>query len=475
MIATKVHAIDHAVFHKYAGLSLPRHVSYPMPSWWSEMSGDQAKEMLRESAANDFPRPLSIYLHIPFCESLCKFCACNKVILRKDVPGAASTVATYVDAIEREIRAVSAQVDRARIVQQIHWGGGSPSYLEADVCEHIMQTIRQAFAIAEDAEIAMEIDPRHSPPAFLKSLRRMGFNRLSMGVQDFDLKVQEHIHRIQPIDLVSEVVSCARALGFPSVNFDLIYGLPYQTLDSVCRTVEAAIALSPDRVAFYHYAQIPDKIATQRGIHHLAMPSSAIKLQMFLAGIELFESAGYEFIGLDHFAKPDEMLAVAARDGRLQRNFQGMATGAELDLVGVGVSAISHLARVGFYQNNRDVDEYVRRINTNLSPVQVGKRLTLDDRIRQAVLNQLYCHAAIWPADIETEFQIDFAYYFGRELATLDQLIADGLVQRKSDGDIALTFPLGRVLMRTVAAVFDAYLDADAYRLGAQRGFSTNA
>jgi len=298
---------------------------------------------------------------------------------------------------------------------------------------------------------------------------------MSMGVQDFDRTVQEHIHRIQPFEMVRDAVTACRDAGFESINFDLIYGMPYQTPDTIRDTVERTITLSPDRVAYYHYAQIPEKIATQRGMAHDKMPDSETKLEMFLIGAELFESAGYEFIGLDHFARPDEGLAAAARSGTLQRNFQGMSTGAGLDLIGAGVSAISNLVDVGFIQNVKETQRYVELIEAGDSPALRGKRLTLDDQIRQAVISQLYCGAGLQPQMIEQRFDIEFAAYFARELTIMQELEGDGLVSIDSDGTISVTWPLGRVLLRTVAAVFDAYLDPEAYRVGDRRSFSANA
>ncbi len=281
--------------------------------------------------------------------------------------------------------------------------------------------------------------------------------------------------RIQPFEMVRDVVSASRAAGFESINFDLIYGMPYQTLETIRKTVELTIQLKPDRVAFYHYAQIPHKIATQRGMDHAKSPDSETKLEMFLLGHRLFTQAGYEFIGLDHFAKADEMLAEASESGTLQRNFQGMTTGGGLDLLGVGVSAISHFLEVGFAQNVKDVEKYQRYASENRWPTVRGKRLTDDDIIRQAVMNQIYCDAQIKPELLENRFGISFRDYFARELHVLEELEDDGLVRIEPDGRIEITFPLGRVLMRNVAAVFDVYLRPDAYRTGDRDYFSANA
>ena len=474
MIAT-TNEVDLEVFRRYAGLSLPRHVSYPMPSWWHEMNAEEAAALFQDSHRQTPGYDLSLYLHIPYCEALCKFCACNRVIQRKASRGAAENTERYVMALMRDIRATAATVEGKRTLRQIHWGGGSPSYLSIDQIRRIEHTILDTFELAADAEIAMEIDPRTVGPEELRQLRELGFNRISFGVQDFDEQVQEHVHRVQPYEMVRYVVAVCRDLRFDSVNFDLIYGLPYQTVDTVRDTVRAALALSPNRVAFYHYAQIPEKIATQRGIDHTKLPDSETKLAMFLLALRLFEEAGYQFVGLDHFARPDESLARALKAGTLQRNFQGMSTGGGLRLLGVGVSAITHLLDVGFLQNVKGVEDYVTRIEAGRSPVERGKRLSRDDCIRQALLNELYCTARIQPDNLEKRFDIRFVDYFADELDTLRELESDGLVTVDESGGVRVTHPLGRILMRNVAAVFDAYLDPTAYRNGQPACFSTNA
>ena len=475
MMMTTAAEIDLEVFRRYAGLSLPRHVSYPMPSWWSPLEAAEIASMRRESDSGRSLRDLSLYLHIPFCEALCKFCACNRVILRKNAEGADQRVDAYLAAMIRELRQLAATVGGNRRVRQIHWGGGTPTYLSPDQVEQVHRAVEEAFLVSDDAEIAMEIDPRVTTPEMLRTLRRLGFNRLSMGIQDFDQAVQEHVRRVQPFELIREFVNACRDLRFENLNFDLIYGMPYQTVDSIRDTVEHTISLSPDRVAFYHYAQIPAKIATQRGMDYTKLPDSETKLEMFLTGLRLFESAGYEFVGLDHFARPDEALAVAGREGTLQRNFQGMTTGGGLDLLGAGASSISHLLDVGFLQNIKEPDEYVACIEGGRSPVERGKRLTFDDCVRQSLIHQLYCCGEIRSELVEQPFGIVFAEYFARELEVLTELERDGLIVKEPNGDIKVTMPLGRVLLRNVAAVFDAYLNPDAYRRGELASFSMNA
>lgn len=464
-----------AVFHRYAGLSLPRHVAYPMPTWWHDVDEAEVAAMLQDSSRKATPCDLSLYVHIPFCEALCKFCACNRVIQKKGTATAASRTDTYVEALIEEIRRLSARLDEQRPLRQIHWGGGTPTYLSCEQIERIHLATADAFSIAGDAEISIEIDPRVTTEQHLATLRRLGFNRISMGVQDFEAEVQRHVHRVQPFEMVKATVDTCRSLGFESINFDLIYGMPYQTPDTIRRTVEGTISLSPDRIAYYHYAQIPEKIATQRGMDNTRLPDSETKLTMFLTGLELFTEAGYEFVGLDHFAKPDEGLSRALEDGTLQRNFQGMTTGGGLDLLGVGASAISQLQGVGYLQNIKETDAYIDAIKADCAPTVRGKRFTPDDLVRQYLIDEFYCTGEIHPRQVASRFDVDFEAYFARELTLVDELEADGLVLTEADGTIRATSPLGRVLMRNIAAVFDAYLHPEAYKLGEVACFSANA
>jgi oxygen-independent coproporphyrinogen III oxidase len=467
--------LDLNVFHRYAGLSLPRHVAYPMPTWWHEVDAAEAEAMLRASRERQPTRDLSLYLHVPFCEASCRYCACTRVWQNKCLDESIARTAAYVDSMERELRGLRAALGGACSVRQIHWGGGTPTYLAPDQLTRIQAAVGELFTIAPDAEISIECDPRVTHKPMLTTLRRLGFNRLSLGIQDFEEQVQQHVGRVQPLALVRELVGHCRDLGFESVNFDLIYGLPYQTLDSVRATLDKVIDLDPDRIAYYQYAQIPDKIASQRGLDHNRLPDSEAKLQMYLLGQEMLPDAGYVFIGLDHFAKPHERLARALSDGTLQRNFQGMTTGGGLDLVGIGASSIGQLTGIGYLQNRRDTDDYIRVVHNGSSPVYRGKRFTNDDLVRQAVLGEIYCRAEIRPAEIEAQTGVVFADYFAREIEILAELAHDGLVEARADGGYRLTDPLGRVLMRTVGAVFDAYLSPDAYRVGDRQYFSANA
>ncbi|MCH8986078.1 MAG: oxygen-independent coproporphyrinogen III oxidase [Acidobacteria bacterium] len=467
--------LEQETFNRYSGLSLPRHVSYPMPNWWTPLDSDEVRGLWADVSAPDRTRDLSLYLHLPFCQSLCKFCGCNRTIVRKESKGARDRTRRYMEALLVDVRSRGAMFDGSRVVRQVHWGGGTPTYLDSDEIRELHNATREAFNIADDAEVSIEVDPRVTTREQLETLRDLGFNRISLGVQDFKLEVQKHVNRVQPFEMVEQIVNDCREVGFESVNFDLIYGLPYQTVASVKETVSQAITLSPDRFAFYHYAQIPEKLANQRGIHHEAMADSETKLEMFLSAVELFEEAGYSFIGLDHFAKSDEMLTRAVKDKTVHRTFQGMTTGAALDLIGLGASSISTLHEIGFLHNIRNPDEYADAIEAGEEVTHRGMRLSRDDVVRQKLINDLYSHGAIVPHALEEQFGIDYSSYFAREIEKLDILETDGLVTVDADGGVELTFPLGRVLMRNVAALFDAYLSDEAYLKGERHLYSVNA
>jgi oxygen-independent coproporphyrinogen-3 oxidase len=467
--------VDMKTFERFSGLSLPRHVSYPMPTWWNKASEEDLEIMQQRVDGRTEPVDLSLYVHIPFCQAMCKFCACSRVVLRHTAPGSAERCERYVSALEKEIRDLGERQRSGRLLRQIHWGGGTPTWLSLADIERLARATSESFTVADDAEISIEVDPRVTAPQQLELLRNLGFNRISLGIQDFDQKVQEHVKRIQSYDMVKSIVDNCRELGYESINFDVIYGLPYQTLETMHRTLEQVISLSPDRVAYYHYAQIPDKIATQVAIHHDQMPDSETKLRILLMGVQMFEKAGYEFIGLDHFARSDEMLSRAAREGTLQRNFQGMTTGAGLDLLGAGASSISHLQQVGFIQKIHSPEWYAEAIHEGKSPIHRTRPFSFDDCVRQMVISQIYCGTGIAPKPIEKAYGIEFDTYFARELEVLGELEAEGLVTIGSGNRVELTFPLGRVLMRNVAAVFDAYLEPDAYRVGESSYFSANA
>ena len=426
----------------------PRYTSYPTAPVWKEDFGPNDLEQYFANA--DAQRtPVSLYMHIPFCESLCLFCACT-VSIQKDK----NLAIPYLDALKREIDHVSARVSRERPVIQFHWGGGTPTYLSPAQMADLFGHARDRFTFAPDAEIGIEIDPRVTTRKHLETLRRLGFNRLSMGVQDFQHRVQETIHRVQPYDMTRDLIVAARELGFESLNIDLIYGLPHQTADSFRTTIDQVLTLAPDRVAMFSYAHVP-WLKKQQGSFAMFLPEGMEKFRIFRAGLEGFSSAGYLYIGMDHFARPTDELAIAQRNRTLHRNFQGYTTKAGADLYGMGVSAISSVADT-YAQNRREVPAYESAVAERGIATMRGYRLSADDRIRRAVIGRLLCHTVIPKREVEREFGIAFDEYFAHELEQLEEPAADGLVAL-SPSEIRVT-PLGRIFIRNIAMPFDRYL-----------------
>jgi oxygen-independent coproporphyrinogen-3 oxidase len=389
-------------------------------------------------------------MHLPFCESLCLFCACN-VVITKDH----SAAPPYLATLEREIAHVAERVSRSRQVVQFHWGGGTPTYLTPAQMEHLFGFAAERFHFAPNAEIGIEIDPRVTTPLHLESLRRLGFNRLSMGIQDFDPEVQQAIHRVQPFELTSELIAHARTLGFDSLNVDLIYGLPYQTAARFARTVEQVLTLAPDRVALFSYAHVP-WLRKQQGALETHLPEGLEKFRVFSIAMQGFLDAGYQYIGMDHFARPGDELAVAQRERTLHRNFQGYTTKAGADLYGLGVSSISAIG--GCYaQNERDLPRYAAAVDNRGMATMRGWRLSEDDLLRRAVISRLLCHAVIRKDEIAADFHLNFDAAFAPELERLAPFVEDGLVELAGD-EIRVT-PLGRIFIRNVAMIFDPYLE----------------
>jgi oxygen-independent coproporphyrinogen-3 oxidase len=450
-----------AVYRRYAALALPRHTSYPIsPVWRSTFGPTDFRAALTRAAATR--APLSLYIHLPFCEKLCYYCACTKEIVPAARRQKEDPVPALLDGLAREA-ALLAELVGVLDVRQVHLGGGSPTFLTPDQLARLWQILSANFRLAADAEVAVEIDPRITTREQLALLRTLGFNRVSLGVQDFDPRVQETVNRIQPFACVERTVRWCRELCFDSLNFDLIYGLPYQTLDSMAATLDQTLALAPDRVAFYRLAVIPDIFRWQNTFREADLPEGDLALDLNLLALKRFRAAGYEFIGLDHFARPDEPLARARRAGTLQRNFQGMTTGKALALVGLGPSAISQLDDT-FAQNHKTSSDWHAAVASDL-PTARGLALSFDDRLRRELLQQLYGHGEVDIPALEENFGIDFASYFADELSRLESLAADGLVEIGPES-LRLTPLLGRLLVRVVAAVFDAYLPPDAYRAG---------
>jgi oxygen-independent coproporphyrinogen-3 oxidase len=427
----------------------PRYTSYPTaPVWQDDFGPDDLEQFY--AAADAARTPVSIYMHLPFCESLCLFCACN-VVITKDH----SVAEPYIETLEREIEHVGRFVSRERPVIQFHWGGGTPTYLTPAQMEQLFGFTAERFRFAPDAEIGVEIDPRVTTHAHLETLRRLGFNRLSMGIQDFHPEVQKAIHRVQPLEMTRDSIETARQLGFDSINVDLIYGLPLQDAHRFAHTVDQVIALAPDRVAMFSYAHVP-WLKKQQGALATRLPEGMEKFRIFRAGLEQFLNAGYLYIGMDHFARPNDELALAQRDRTLHRNFQGYTTKAGADLYGMGVSAISGIG-VCYAQNDRVVAPYRERVARRGIATMRGYRLSGEDLLRRSVISRILCHGVLHKNEIEREFGLDFDKKFSGELARLGQFVSDGLLEL--DGDVIRTTLLGRIFIRNIAMVFDPYLE----------------
>lgn len=446
---TLIRKLDHAG---------PRYTSYPTADRFVEAFDAEAyKQCARRRAVGALHRPLSLYVHLPFCDTLCYFCACNKIVTKDH-----QRSARYVEYLKREL-ALQAQLfdDNPELVQ-MHWGGGTPTFLSESEMRDLMDAIKTRFRLAPDTrgEYSIEIDPRKADAATIAMLREIGFNRLSFGVQDFDPNVQRAVNRWQPEAQTVAVIDAARQARFHSVSVDLIYGLPLQTVASFEHTADRIIALSPDRIALYNYAHLPTIFKPQRRIQEAALPVSEAKLEILRLAIAKFSAAGYVYIGMDHFAKPGDELAIAQRQGRLHRNFQGYSTHAECDLIALGVSAIGRLPGA-YSQNVRTLDDYYDRLDRGMLPVMRGIELVPDDLIRWTIIQALMCHFELAKESIEIAYLIDFDRYFARELAELAAFVDDGLLQL---GDWISVTPKGRLFVRNICMVFDRYLRADRER-----------
>jgi oxygen-independent coproporphyrinogen-3 oxidase len=467
MISYRLTDAERCVYRRYAGLALPRHTSYPIaPAWTTDFGPAQLRAELGRSAVED--RPLSLYVHVPFCERLCYYCACTKEIVpaarRRQHDPSGEFLAGVATEAERFAALVRAPV------HQVHLGGGSPTFLSPAGLSRLWDSLARHFTMAAGAEIAVEIDPRITTRQHLETLRGLSFNRVSLGIQDFDARVQKAVNREQSFDLVRQAVEWCRQLGFGSINFDLIYALPFQTLEGMADTVAKTVALAPDRIAFYRLAVIPEMFRWQNVFHPADLPAGDLPLELNLLAINGFLEAGYEFIGLDHFARPEEPLAQARRKGSLRRTFQGMTTGKGLDVIGLGPSAISQLD-AAFVQNQKTSGAWQAAVATDFASER-GLRLSDDDRLRRELLQDLYGNARIARRSLEDRFGIDFDAYFADELNRLAVLRDEGIVEIDATA-VRLTEPLGRLLVRVVAAVFDRYLPPTAFREGLAPGLSS--
>jgi oxygen-independent coproporphyrinogen III oxidase len=437
----------------------PRYTSYPTADRFVEAFGQtdylQALEQRRDGLGTK-AYPLSLYVHIPFCESLCYYCACNKIITKHHERGA-----EYLHYLEREVDLNIAHLGQGQVVSQLHLGGGSPTFLSDAELAQLMTMLRRNFQFAPGGEYSVEIDPRTVTRERLAHLAELGFNRLSFGVQDFEPAVQKAVHRIQPAEQVFDLVAAARELGFESINADLIYGLPMQTPETFERTLEQITKLRPDRIALYAYAHLPERFKPQRRIHNQDLPPAASKLVMLSSAMRVLIAAGYVYVGMDHFALPNDALAVAKRQGRLHRNFQGYSTQPDCDLIALGVSSIG---RVGptFSQNVKTLDEYYDLLNQGRLPVARGMALTRDDLVRRTVIMALMCQGSVLFESVELSHLVDFKQYFAAEMENMANMQEQGLLTIDDSG-IHVT-ELGWFFVRGVAMVFDKYLQADKNR-----------
>ena len=433
----------------------PRYTSYPTAPQFHQAFAMEDYQQAAAQSNQGAAKPLSVYIHIPFCKSLCYYCACNKIITQKT-----HRAVEYLGYLKREIAMQARLFDPARKLTQLHLGGGTPTYLSSEQLDELMACLREHFNLEEsDAhEFSIEVDPRTIDTRRIAELRAQGFNRLSFGVQDFDAQVQAAVNRLQSEQQVYDLVDAARAAHFKSVSVDLIYGLPLQTVASFDATLNKIIALRPDRIAAYSYAHLPELVRAQRLIRREDMPPPERKLELLELTIQRLTAAGYVYIGMDHFALPQDELSLAREHGTLQRNFQGYSTHADCDLIGLGVSAIGKVDD-SYSQSVKELSQYYARLDQGLLPIHRGYRLSGDDQLRGEVIGDLMCHGRVDFTAIGARHGIRFRDYFADSLARLGEHVADGLVQIEDDA--LLLLPQGQLMLRNVAMAFDAYLGAN--------------
>jgi len=445
---------DEKLLSKY-NISGPRYTSYPTALEFSDAY--QTSNYLQCLHSLDKDKSLSLYIHIPFCQNICYYCACNKIITKNK-----DKAERYVESLIQEIGMVAKELTENKSgsnkLRQIHWGGGTPTYLSIEQITKIMTAVRQVFDVSNEdsTEISIEIDPRALAIEDIEKLALLGFNRMSIGVQDFDSKVQKAVNRIQSFEMTRDTIIEARKFGFKSINLDLIYGLPFQNTQTFKQTLNQVLAISPDRISVFNYAHLPSRFKPQRRIEALDLPSASEKLAIFQFIIENLQKNGYLYIGMDHFAKPNDELAIAQNEGCLHRNFQGYTTHEEYELIGVGVSSIGSI-NGHYHQNVRGIDAYYDLLEQDKLPSWRGVIVNQDDLIRKRVIFDLICHFELSIPSIEREFEVNFENYFSSELNTLKPFIADDLVQI-TDERIQVTSK-GRLLIRNICMLFDAYLN----------------
>lgn len=441
--------IDPVLIRKYDVIG-PRYTSYPTADRFVEAFGErELRQWLAKRNIGGFTQPLSLYVHLPFCDTLCYYCGCNKVVTRDH-----GRSAKYIKYLEKELALVAPLIGDARAIEQMHWGGGTPNFLSREEMRALVDMVQARFPRSERTEYSIEVDPRSAEAGRVGFLAELGFRRISIGVQDFDAGVQRAVHRVQSVDITQRVMLEARESGFRSINLDLIYGLPRQTLDSFNRTLDQVLALDPDRIALYSYAHLPKVFKPQRRIVEAELPSPETKLELLTLAIGRLTRAGYLYIGMDHFARPTDDLATAQKLGQLSRSFQGYSTHGG-DLLGVGLSSIGQIGPT-YYQNVKDLERYYAALDAGRLPVLRGIELTPDDLARRAVIHALMCQFRVSIEAIELSYLVDFASAFARELRELKQLADDGLVELAPDW-IVVT-PKGRLLVRAICMLFDRYL-----------------
>lgn len=432
----------------------PRYTSYPTAVQFStDYDSDDYRGWVDHSNNDPIPTDLSLYLHIPFCDTICYYCGCSKIVTKdKDKAPA------YIDLLKKEIALQGALFDKDRLVTQIHWGGGTPTFLDDETIRDVFETLKQHFNIpdGDEGEFGIEVDPRTVDESRIAQLRNIGFNRISFGVQDFDPDVQEAVNRVHTKEQITEAIYAARKNNFHSINIDLMYGLPRQTLESFEKTIQTTIDASPDRIAVYNYAHMPDLFKPQRRINEDELPSAAEKLKILQLTIEKLQQAGYAYIGMDHFAKQMDDLTKAQQQGTLHRNFQGYSTHADCDIVAMGITAISSIGD-NYSQNVRTIEDYKAYIERGEIPVFRGIELEADDILRREIINQLMCNNKLDIKQLEERWGIDFEDYFDTAWPALQTMAKDGLIIIDKE-HIEVTAS-GRLLSRTISMEFDHYLD----------------
>ncbi len=429
----------------------PRYTSYPTAvSFDSQFTEDSYRKIARLSNEDPIPKPLSLYFHIPFCDTICFYCACNKIATKNH------TLATeYLQRLHREIKMQASLFDDDRLVEQLHWGGGTPTFLNNKEMAELMAVTRQHFNLIgnNEGEFSIEIDPRSVNRESIAHLAGLGFNRFSLGVQDVNPEVQQAVNRIQPQEMNQEVIDACREVGAKSINIDLIYGLPLQTAGGFSQTLDAIIEMSPDRLSVFNYAHLPERFKPQRRINDHELPTAEEKLEILQLSIDKLTSAGYVYIGMDHFARPNDELNLAQQSGTLHRNFQGYTTHGDCDLIGLGVSSIGKVSN-SYSQNEKDLPGYYSAIDNGHLPVIKGITLDFEDILRRSIIQELICNFSLVFKNIEHEYHIDFVAYFSSELASLEEMESDGLLEVSDKSIVVLS--KGRLLIRNICMTFDA-------------------